>query len=205
MKLNNLLIACFTIFSLNAKADSPITSIYFSSYYTEYDIVTYAMSTGLIDDKIAAYLAEENNLIDVKAAIINALGWAYDGKTNAALFKAYLASKRGITADKLSMQNMSGHELFCMGYLMAMDDYFEVDSALLYAEAALAKLPKSYTAAMIHAIIFGQKNMDANWCMVWQPMRDVIKNTKLKRDIKTAAIQAAVDYLILYKSYCTEE
>lgn len=190
-----------SVFTLNA--DSPVTSTYFASFYSEYEIVNYAISAGKVDDKISEYLSNENNLIDVKAAVVNAIGWNYDGTSNAVVFRQYLARKNNMPADMLNAKNLTGSELMCLGYLQAMDDYFQVDAALEVLEDAKEKMPESFTVNMIYTIVQAQKEFDTNWCGVWQGMSRLLQQNGLRRDIKTSAIQSVVDYLIIYKPYCT--
>ena len=69
------------------KADSPLTSTYFAASYYDYSIVSQAEVNRGLNDEIAAYLLNEDNPIDVKAAIINGIGWNYDGTNHSELFK----------------------------------------------------------------------------------------------------------------------
>ncbi len=57
------------------KADSPLTSTNFAAFYTEYEIVEYAMNNQVLDQKVIDYLISDKNPLDVKAAVINALSW----------------------------------------------------------------------------------------------------------------------------------
>lgn len=204
---NNLIILLSCIVFLSAKnvqADSPLTSTYFATYYAEYPIVATAENSRGLNATIMAYLADDGNLIDVKAAVINAIGWSYDGTGNAPEFWSYLATKHGLTSETLTMSILNAHELFCYGYLLAMDDYFNVDSAIAALTMAAEKDNTSYTIALVLAMTEAQKAMDFDWCQVWKYTREVLNDTSLKRDIKTAAIQSVVDYMILYKSSCPE-
>ncbi|MBC8173640.1 MAG: cell wall-binding repeat-containing protein, partial [Chitinophagales bacterium] len=135
-------------------------------------------------------------------AIINALGWDYYGKSNADAFLNYIAKVRNTSADKVVFADLTGTELMCYGYAKAMDDYSNVSEALQILELAKEKMPDSYTVNLIHAVISGQYEFDANWCGIWQVTQKVLNNKSLRRDMKTAAIQSVVDYMILYKSYC---
>ena len=200
-----LLIAFLMCVSVQqAKADSPLTSTYFASYYYEYPIVGQAETSRGLNAAIMAYLADDNNLLDVKAAVINAIGWNYESTSNASQFWDYLATKHGLTSQTLTMSSLNAHELFCYGYLLALDDYFNVDAAITALTLAAEKNTTSYTIALVLAITEAQKAMDYDWCAVWKYTREVLNDTTLKRDIKTAAIQSVVDYMILYKSSCAE-
>lgn len=196
---------CFSLtLSKDLLADSPLTSTYFASFYYEYPMVATAETTRALNDDIMAFLASDEQLIDVKAAVINAIGWSYDGTKNAEMFWNYLARKHATTSESLSYALLSAHELFCYGYLMAMDDYFNVANAVEVLKLATTKDNTSYTIHMVLAMTEAQMSMDYDWCGVWKSMRAVLNNTTLKRDIKTAAIQSVVDYMILYKSSCYE-
>lgn len=185
------------------KADSPVTSTVFYSAYMEHEIVGYAEQSGVLDDKIAAYLLDEGNLIDVKAAVINALGWDYYGTNNSATFMDHVAKAHGTTAAKLNYASLSGSELMCMGYLKIMDNYNSTDTALQILELARQKMSRSFTVNMIWAIADAQQKFDADWCGVWTNTAQVLNNTALVRDMKTSAIQSVVDYMILYKGSCS--
>ncbi|MEZ5013539.1 MAG: hypothetical protein R2794_04545 [Chitinophagales bacterium] len=184
------------------QADSPLTSTYFATSYYSYEIVGAAEKSGALTDEIAAYLLDNKNPVDVKAAVVNALGWSYDGRANAEVFKAYLAKKYNASATSLNLNSLRDDELMCLGYMMAMDNYFVVDDAIEVLDKAIARDTKSFTIHMIHALVSAQKAMDTDWCMVWKLTAQVLQNDTLFRDLKTAATQTIVDYMILYKSDC---
>ena len=141
------------------KADSPLTSTYFATFYYEYPVVALAESVGMINDEIAAYLLDENNPIDVKAAVINAMGWSYDGTGNAKLFKEYLAKSYGISTEQINPASLRADELMCLGYLMAMDDYFVVDDAIHILQMAADKKKSGFTIHLILCMTQAQKAM----------------------------------------------
>lgn len=73
----SLFIISVIFFSMNPVtvfADSPITSTDFYRAYTDVSIVKTAKEKGVMDKEIANYLHSSKNPIDVKAAVINALG-----------------------------------------------------------------------------------------------------------------------------------
>ncbi|HRF76478.1 MAG TPA: hypothetical protein PLB46_07895 [Chitinophagales bacterium] len=184
------------------KADSPLTSTYFAASYYDYSIVSQAEVNRGLNDEIAAYLLNEDNPIDVKAAIINGIGWNYDGTNNSELFKEYLAKSKGITTAQLNLDDLSAHQLFCLGYLMGLDNYFVVDEAINVLEKAAAKNKTSFTIHLVLNITKAQKAMDTDFCKVWKLTAETLNNKTLKRDMKTAAIQSVVDYMLLYKGDC---
>jgi len=207
MKNSRLFLLIAVVVQLSAqplKADSPLTSTYFANFYYDHAIVSTAETNHALNTEIMTYLADDQTLIDVKAAVINAIGWNYDGNGNAEEFWKFLAAKHGTTSEKLMLNDLSGHELFSYGYLMAMGDYFNVDAAITVLEMAAQKESSSFTVHLFLAVTKAQKAMDTDWCQVWKLTRDVLNDASLKRDMKTAAIQSVVDYMILYKSSCVE-
>jgi len=182
-------------------ADSPITSTDFYTAYTDVAMVNTAKSAGKLTEEIANFLLSKDNDIDVKMAVINALSWDFDGKKNAEIFTTYLKKKYEQT-DKINYDKMSAEDLCCLGYLTAMDNYFVVDEAIKILNIARDKNQKSYTIAIITAIVEAQKAMDTDWCRVWKICETVQDNKKLKKDMRDDAIKVIFDYVILYKESC---
>ncbi len=153
--------------TLSVKADSPLTSTYFATYYYDYPMVGMAESAKSLNTEIMAFLADEKNPIDAQAAVVNAIGWDYSGTSNAVMFWDYLATAYGKTSETLLLDNLSANELMVYGYLKAMDNYFYVSDALPALELAARKNPGSTTIAIVLAMTRAQIAMDTNWCSVW--------------------------------------
>ena len=62
-------------------ADSPITSTQFYTAYLDIEIVEKASEMTNIDEKTIKYLSDPEYPLDIKAAVINALGWEIEGRT----------------------------------------------------------------------------------------------------------------------------
>lgn len=185
------------------KADSPITSTPFYKAYMDEAIVAHAAEVGTIDAEIAEYLLKRRKPLDVKAAVINALSWDFDGKDNAGIFKTHIAEKYGkATFSELQLDELTGYELMCLGYLTVMDNYFEPKAAILYLEKAATKEPQSYTVHILLAITKAQEAMDYDWCKVWQVTEEVVNNDSLKMDMRPEANEIILDYMRLYQSSC---
>jgi hypothetical protein len=200
-----IFIVSFLLMQINysAKADSPLTSTDFYTAYMEIDMVNEAHNTQKFTDKIGDYLSSPKNSIDKKVAVVNALGWNFDGKNDAELFRVYLGKKYGIQNKlKVSMNDFTGDELLCLGYMMAMDDYFEPQDGIDIAEMALKKNPTSYTFNLITSLMKAQTMMDKSWCDLFKLTDTVDKNSLLKRDMKKEAVKIIFDYMNLYKSSC---
>lgn len=85
---------------------------------------------GVLDGKSAYFLMDENNPIDQKAAIINALIESDKDSENATTFSMFLARKHGANFQDMDLNLLSADELFCMGYLTIMDEDGNPDLAL---------------------------------------------------------------------------
>ena len=195
-------VAIFLFISF-ALADSPLTSTDFSEAYKDTSIIIeISKAGGEFSLKYMDYLADENNPIDLKMALINKIGWNISGKSNSIAYLNYLIKRKGYANKQDFIDNGSGHELLCMAYLKALDDYFNVDEAIIYANAALERNSRSYTFNIIAALIKAQKAMDGNWCDVYKLTNNVRSNKKLKMDMKKEAIDIIFEYMDIYKDNC---
>ncbi len=192
------------LFAGNLFCDSPITSTSFYSVYTDIKMVNKANKSGIITPEIAKFLSSPKNPIDVKAAVINALSWDIDGKNNGPLFFEYLSEKYNKHIDSLEIDDLSCDEVFCYGYLLAMDDYFYVGEALDMLDFAWEENDTSFTISIIHALIEAQDIMDYDWCEVWMLTEDILLDEYLIIDMREEAIEIIVDYMSLYKEHCEE-
>ncbi len=198
-------ILLFTSVSI-AKADSPLTSTNFYLAYT--DLPTFATNEDMY-----AYLADESNPVDYRLAVVNRSGWDVEGTERSEGFLLYLAQKYGFNFEDIEDDDegermvkrlvikMPGKTLACLAYLMALDDYFDVDGAMGLAEVAVIKEPQSYSVNIIAALIKAQKAMDEDWKMVYKYTDDVRKDTSLFMDMKQAAIDIIFEYQDLYNKY----
>ena len=149
--------------------------------------------------EIARYLCSSKIPIDVKAAIINALSWDVNGKKNAELFSYYLGLKYRKSVLDLSMEQLTADELFCLGYLSVMDDYFRPENAIPILKMVREQKPKSFTVAIILALTQAQNFMNKDLKKVWQVVNEVIENKKLEQDLCPEAKKIILDYMVLYK------
>ncbi|KRP11705.1 MAG: hypothetical protein ABR95_13580 [Sphingobacteriales bacterium BACL12 MAG-120813-bin55] len=185
---------------MSTYADSPLTSTNIAEFYTEHDIVEYALEKQVLDQRVLDYLLNDKQPLDVKAAVINALSWTSAIDRYPDLLNG-LTKKYG-TGD---VTQFSPGDLACLAYLSAMDDYFDVLEEAQWITLAMEKQPESTTIRMLYAMIMGQLAMDFDWCAVWEYTRLALQGLPEVRDMKTAAIQNIVDYTILYKSSCDVE
>lgn len=101
----------------------------------------------------------------------------------------------------MDLDTIPAHDLFCIGYLMVMDNYSEPERAIPVMEKACEAFPDSFTAAMINALIKAQAVMDNadEWYIIWELVEDVIHNKDLEMDMRPEAVDIILDYMISYK------
>ena len=196
--LISLVFTCKSVY-----ADSPLTSTNISKAYQDLSIVIKASEAeGILTNELIEYLLNEKNPIANKIALINELGWDIDGKNNAAIFLDYLIQKQGYEDQEDFLNNGKDFELLSMAYLKALDDYFNVSEALIYAERALSKNSESYTYNIITALIEAQIATRGDWCKVYKSTDQVRTKTSLETDMRDEAVTIIFDYMDSYKKYC---
>lgn len=177
-------------------ADSPVTNTTFSEAYLDYPAVRAAKASGVMTTQLAEYLKSSAPL-DVKAAVINALSWRYEGKSNADI---YCRMRYRQAPEALQLERLDGDELLVLGYLLVMDDYFTPERALPPLELAVRKLPESFTAAMILAIVQCQAGFGSDWAEMWPRIERVLDDEGLNGDMRLGAVRIITDYMRLYES-----
>ncbi len=197
-----LLLNVLFIFPAASHADSPITATKFYEAYLDVKMVERAHLEGVMGLEIAEFLTSLENPIDVKAAVINALSWRFDGKNNAELYAYYLALLYHVSVTELDTEFLSADEIFYLGYLTAMDDYFHPEKALPLLEEAHKVMKDSFTVSIVLALTKAQKAFDLDWCESWKLIEEVLRNKELKQDLRPQATKMIVDYMLLYKEYC---
>lgn len=202
-----LLLLFIAMLSFQAKADSPLTSTDFYTVYEEYSIVQEAVEAkGKITNSIMMYLSDKAYPVDVKVAVINALGWESSKKNNFKSYKEFVELRNGVRMSDASFNKVvDSDELLCLAYLLALDNYFDVTEAKFLSETAIASSRRaslSYTFRLIDALIGAQQAMEGNWCRVYQIANSVQENPTLREDFPEEANQIVFDYMNLYKSEC---
>jgi hypothetical protein len=183
MKIKNLLFCiCFFFFANTSFADSPLTTTPFYKGYLDKAIIkTAAKSNGKITEKQLQFLTNSKNPIAIKLALINSLGWDTKRKSNAPEYLDYLFEKQPQLNYKNFINKASAEELICYAYLKAMDDYFNVKSASVFAKQAMRKAPTTYSIYLIGTLIQVQPLLNSkNWCAIYTTMNQVRTNKKLQ-------------------------
>ena len=186
-------------------ADSPLTSTPFYKAYLDNPMVKEAKINGVMNDNMAKYLFNKGTPIDLKVAVINALGWDNKGKNNANIFKKLLEKKYKFSLDTNTYMDINPEDLFCFGYLKAMDNYFEPLIPFNIINMATSSNYKSFTFNLIFALVKAQIYSDNfNWCHSYLVCEQVRNNHKLKMDMRPEAIKIIFDYLEGGSKYCKE-
>ena len=85
------------LFSQNLFADSPLTSTDISKAYTDPKVVQLASQTeGELTIELMDYLNAVMYPLELKIALINELGWDFNGKDKATIFYEYLKKRTTI-------------------------------------------------------------------------------------------------------------
>lgn len=188
-------------------ADSPLTSSDFAESYNDQPMVQMALK--LSDDSdtdipvsMLNYLADKKSPVDVRLAVINAIGWNFNGKTSGQQLYEYLSTRyKAKTVDKLAKKLDAG-TLAVYAYALAMSNYFEVQEAQDLAHKAVKKnKTKSFSVAFIASLIDAQVHLDGDWGMVYKVVNDVLHDGSLHLDMRQEAIDSVMEYIGEYKNY----
>ena len=191
-------------------ADSPLTSTYFYKAYSEETYIKEALILNHeANDKILTVLSDNQTKLELKLAIINALGWQTNGNKNSSLFLSFLI-KNGKYKSELDLINSRNqYDLICYAYLKAMDNYFNVSSALEIAQAAEKLDNNSKSIRIIHALIGAQNvlneskySLNKTFCKVYKSAKPINKLSLLNNDFSDSALQFILPYINSYKKYC---
>ncbi|HBK63653.1 MAG TPA: hypothetical protein DD000_09065 [Cyanobacteria bacterium UBA11166] len=210
-------IVCFVVAAAPAAlADSPLTSTPFASAYQDVRVVRYAGNNGL-DRKIFEALSDPDVPNDVRAAIVNQIGWSNEPQQNAKLYLDYIARSRKTDPSRLKLSTLTAEESMALGYLLAMDNRFSPMSpiggrgqvqqanAISLMNDAVRKAPDDFSVALIRGLI--QANIDLtensdNWCLVYQDVNQVVEDFPGDYNMRTEAIDIIMEYMNSYQSYC---
>ncbi|OQY99886.1 MAG: hypothetical protein B6D35_08340 [Candidatus Brocadia sp. UTAMX2] len=197
-----LILKVLFVFPGVGHADSPITATDFHKAYLDVKMVQRAHLEGVMGVEIAEFLSSPENPLDVKAAVINALSWRFEGKNNAELYTYYLGLLYHMSVTELNTDFLSADEIFCLGYLIAMDDYFHPENAIILLEEAYKAMQDSFTVSMILALAKAQMAFEQDWCEAWKITESVLMNSDLRQDLRPEAKKIIVNYMLLYREYC---
>lgn len=166
------------------RASEPVTLTKLYTVYNNLIEVNHVVTHGTIDGTVLPFLADPDNPIDQKAAVINALVASNQNKNNAETFKMFTARKYGENWETLDLSKLTAAELFSLGYLTLMDEAGATAKALPILEMAKAKDPASSTIAIIHAIANTQALAhDGDQCSGWALYNQILNDASLNNDM----------------------
>ena len=155
--------------------------------------------------------------LDQKAAVINALGWNINGQNNADLYlQALHRYKKMSSLQQLKLRDLNPEEKFVFGYLLAMDNYFQLSSAQLnYDQSALGvtpleilsqaafALPDNFTVHFVKSLVEAQLHFSNSWCAIYLSPTEVLQRfPPHKRNLHPKAVAEAMEYINLYQDNC---
>lgn len=197
-----LLLIIYTCTANLSWGDSPLTYTDFHRAYTDVPLVHKAIkSKGKISNEMMSYLASDTNPLDVKLAIINAIGWSNDGAKRSEAYLNYVVKTKkytaGIHEKRLAFKwNATADELICFAYIRAMEDYFDVTYANEIAQMALQKNPNSLAINLISGLVKAQGLFLLNeWCYASVQFNSIQKNTQLKTDLRNDGKNIICEYM----------
>lgn len=214
-----ILTSSLVITASQVKADTTLTSTDFAVVYQDLDIVKSASKKNL-NEQVLKALSNPNIPHDVRAAIVNALGWSIDGQQNANTYLGYIASTRSKKSSELTIAELTPQETFALGYLLAMDNYgnpklmlrregigeVEQANAIALLDAAIAKSPKDFSVSLIRSLVQGREaQITKDWCSVYKIVTGEIADFRGDRNMRSQAVQIVVDYINLHQEYCQQK
>ncbi|MCD4698512.1 MAG: hypothetical protein K8S16_19975 [Bacteroidales bacterium] len=165
-------------------ASSPVTLVSFYQDYSFLEEVRIVEQSGMLDGRVMPFLLNENNPIDQKAAIINALVNTEEARRNASTFSQFVARKYKENFETLDLNKLNGDELFCLGYFTLIDDMGQPENALPILELALSKNKQSRTVNLIYTLAKAQEDINSgDHCKAWQDFNNTYTNLTLNQDI----------------------
>ena len=187
-----------------AWADSPLTSTHFADAYSDHPMVQMASQEMQYDipTTLLNFLANKNEPVDVRLAVINKIGWNFDGTTVGAKLEQYLMGRYNVKTEKKLVKKLDAGTLAVFAYARAMSNYFDVTAASALAQQAVKKNKnKSFSVALIDALIDAQVYLDNDWSMIYKAVADVLHDGSLHLDMRQEAIDSIMEYINLYSEY----
>lgn len=199
-------------------ADSPLTSIDLTEGNEKDEMVQYAKASGGdFDDKLLDFLLDDNNALNRRLVVINAIGWEGGvSESRTYDFLVALSDQLSMDLDMLTANDpadlqdiISGETFLCLAYVAALENYLE-SPAVLFDLVEVAyndpQVQKSFTAMTVIGLMRAQHFMDYDWCMVYE-QTDVLRQnkSKFKMDLSKEAYNNVFEYMDLYADYCFTE
>ena len=185
-------------------ADSPLTSTHFSDAYSDHPMVQmanemmqYDMPTSLLN-----FLADKNQPVDVRLAVVNKIGWNFDGTSMGTQLCEYLMGRHNVKTEKKLVNKLDAGTLAVYAYAKALSNYYKVAAASAPGHQAVKKNKnKSFSVALISALIDAQVYLDTDWSKIYPVLANVLHDGSLNLDMRQEAIDNIMEYINLYSEY----
>ena len=184
-----------------AWADSPLTSTHFANAYSDHPMVQMASEEMQYDipTTLLSFLTNKNEPVDVRLAVINKIGWNFDGTTVGAQLEQYLMGRYNVKTEKKLVKKLDAGTLAVYAYAKAMSNYFDVTAASEMGHLAVKKnKKKSFSVALISALIDAQVYLDSDWSKIHKIVANVLHDGSLHLDMRQEAIDSIMEYIGLY-------
>lgn len=211
------IVCCIVATAPAALADSPLTSTDFATAYQDVKVVQQADRNGL-NERVLKALSDPKVPQDVRAAIVNQIGWSNEPQQNATIYLDYIARRQNTQPSRITLAMLTPQEAMALGYLLAMDNRFSLEQpiggsgevqqadALSLLDTAVAKSPDDFSVNLIHSLVQSQYEFDrgpANWCAVYETVQGTVEEFQGERNMRPEAVDIIMDYIELYKDDCT--
>ena len=205
MTMKRLLTAIALLMAFTAAwADSPLTSTHFANAYSDHPMVQMASEEMQYDipTTLLSFLTNKNEPVDVRLAVINKIGWNFDGTTVGAQLEQYLMGRYNVKTEKKLVKKLDAGTLAVYAYAKAMSNYFDVTAASEMGHLAVKKnKKKSFSVALISALIDAQVYLDSDWSKIHKIVANVLHDGSLHLDMRQEAIDNIMEYINLYNEY----
>ena len=198
-------------------ADSALTDTEFYKAYLDIPIVKAAAERPHpLPEAAKAYLFDEANPLDVKLALINAVGWEFEGLT---AYKDYLnyciqhfpKSKYGLAPGKrVTIQdiykNASCEQMAALVYLYAMNYYSDTESVYGLMENAMqTPLTNKQSFMLPMGLVVAHTASAMNDLGNIYPAINYYVNSPEIKDMRPKAIEIVMAYANRYRSYANKQ
>lgn len=208
MKAKRLLFLVMAIcLTSGAWADSPLTSIEFYKAYLDVPIVKEAAAKPHeLTEEMMAYLYDDANSLDVKLALINAVGWDENRLNTYVDYLDYCTKKyqpllnRIVTTEDI-LSKASPQQWAVLVYLRAMSDIDNTQYAYELAEMAMQSPISTESFMLPMALVWAQMKLYlGDWDNIYPSFLYLFGNAQMK-DMRTEARKIIMDYIDLYEKY----
>jgi hypothetical protein len=197
-------------FSINSVfADSPLTSTDFYKAYMDVPMVQEASaSKGIITNNMMEYINDDANPLEVKLAIINAIGWEHKGMMISKMYFMFVMSKKKYKSEfggefSAFKWYATRDELICFAYMKALDNHFDVVDAFEIAGEAVRKYSDSFSVNMIYNLIKAQGLTGfGEYCYSSKLFLTLKDNPKLKMDMRKESLSYVFEYMTSIGENC---